>query len=185
MEKNKFIVNFLLKEVILKYLFCYILSVITLSVPLIFKINDPWNSWLISFSASIFSLPVIFVIYNLYVSALEKHTQEKISQKINNNVIKVFAQFTYFTEYFYYKLENEKNGDEESLNNILKYSEKELFKLISDNTHSGIILFSEFDSCIYIFSLLYHKYVSDIHPKKVKTITAIHIYLQVQVQTTV
>ena len=146
MEKNKFIVNFLLKEVILKYLFCYILSVITLSVPLIFKINDPWNSWLISFSASIFSLPVIFVIYNLYVSALEKHTQEKISQKINNNVIKVFAQFTYFTEYFYYKLENEKNGDEESLNNILKYSEKELFKLISDNTHSGIILFSEFDS---------------------------------------
>ena len=124
MEKNKFIVNFLLKEVILKYLFCYILSVITLSVPLIFKINDPWNSWLISFSASIFSLPVIFVIYNLYVSALEKHTQEKISQKINNNVIKVFAQFTYFT----------------------KYSEKELFKLISDNTHSGIILFSEFDS---------------------------------------
>ena len=63
MEKNKFIVNFLLKEVILKYLFCYILSVITLSVPLIFKINDPWNSWLISFSASIFSLPVIFVIY--------------------------------------------------------------------------------------------------------------------------
>lgn len=34
MEKNKFIVNFLLKEVILKYLFCYILSVITLSVPL-------------------------------------------------------------------------------------------------------------------------------------------------------
>ena len=85
-------------------------------------------------------------LYNLYVSALEKHTQEKISQKINNNVIKVFAQFTYFTEYFYYKLENEKNGDEESLNNILKYSEKELFKLISDNTHSGIILFSEFDS---------------------------------------
>lgn len=64
MEKNKFIVNFLLKEVILKYLFCYILSVITLSVPLIFKINDPWNSWLISFSASIFSLPVIFVIYS-------------------------------------------------------------------------------------------------------------------------
>lgn len=67
MEKNKFIVNFLLKEVILKYLFCYILSVITLSVPLIFKINDPWNSWLISFSASIFSLPVIFVIYLLKV----------------------------------------------------------------------------------------------------------------------
>ena len=87
-----------------------------------------------------------FIIYNLYVSALEKHTQDKISQKINNNVINVFAQFIYFTEYFYYKLEDEKDGDEASLNKILTYSEKELFKLISDNTFSGIILFSEFDS---------------------------------------
>lgn len=73
MEKNKFIVNFLLKEVILKYLFCYILSVITLSVPLIFKINDPWNSWLISFSASIFSLPVIFVIYSMKLNTGNPH----------------------------------------------------------------------------------------------------------------
>lgn len=39
MEKNKFIVNFLLKEVILKYLFCYILSVITLSVPLMLLVK--------------------------------------------------------------------------------------------------------------------------------------------------
>ena len=90
--------------------------------------------------------------YNLYVSALEKHTQDKISQKINNNVINVFAQFIYFTEYFYYKLEDEKNGAEASLNKILTYSEKELFKLISDNTFSGIILFSEFDSINSMFS---------------------------------
>ena len=145
-KRIKHTLNFILKEVILKYLFCYILSVIALVVPLFLNIDEPWNSWLISFSASIFSLPVIFIIYNLYVSALEKHTQDKISQKINNNVINVFAQFIYFTEYFYYKLEDEKNGDEDSLNKLLTYSEKELFKLISDNTFSGIILFSEFDS---------------------------------------
>lgn len=83
MEKNKFIVNFLLKEVILKYLFCYILSVITLSVPLIFKINDPWNSWLISFSASIFSLPVIFVIY---LMDTENHYQMMQSHHYNQNI---------------------------------------------------------------------------------------------------
>ena len=145
-KRIKHTLNFILKEVILKYLFCYILSVIALAVPLFLNIDEPWNSWLISFSASIFSLPVIFIIYNLYVSALEKHTQDKISQKINNNVINVFAQFIYFTEYFYYKLEDKKDGDEATLNKILMYSEKELFKLISDNTFSGIILFSEFDS---------------------------------------
>lgn len=144
-KRIKHTLNFILKEVILKYLFCYILSVIALAVPLFFNIAEPWNSWLISFSASIFSLPVIFVIYNLYVSALEKRTQEKISKKINNNVINVFSRFIYFTEYFYYKLEDEKTIDEDSLNKFLKYSKDEIFKLISDNVLSGIILFSEFD----------------------------------------
>lgn len=144
-KRIKHTLNFVLKEVILKYLFCYILSVIALAIPLFFNIDEPWNSWLINFSASIFSLPVIFVIFNLYVSALEKRTQEKISQKINSNVINVFARFIYFTEYFYYKLEDEKTMDEDSLNKFLKYSKDEIFKLISDNVLSGIILFSEFD----------------------------------------
>lgn len=104
--KNRiaYLICFILKEILLKYLFCYILSAITLAVPFCTKMNAMWSSWFISFSASIFSLPVIFVIYNLYVSGLEKHTQEKISQKINHSVINVFARFIYFTEHFYYKL---------------------------------------------------------------------------------
>ena len=61
-KRIKHTLNFILKEVILKYLFCYILSVIALAVPLFLNIDEPWNSWLISFSASIFSLPVIFII---------------------------------------------------------------------------------------------------------------------------
>ena len=69
-KRIKHTLNFILKEVILKYLFCYILSVIALAVPLFLNIDEPWNSWLISFSACIFSLPVIFIIYYLYVSAL-------------------------------------------------------------------------------------------------------------------
>ncbi len=134
------------KEVILKYFFCYIISGIAFAIPLTFNIIEPWKSWLISFSASIFSLPVIFVIYNLYVTALEKRTQEKIFQRINDNVTSVFARFVYFTEYFYYNIEDKKKVNEAELNKILKYSSDEIFKLISDNVLSGIILFSEFDS---------------------------------------
>ena len=47
-KRIKHTLNFILKEVILKYLFCYILSVIALAVPLFLNINEPWNSWLIS-----------------------------------------------------------------------------------------------------------------------------------------
>lgn len=146
--KNRiaYLICFILKEILLKYLFCYILSAITLAVPFCTKMNAMWSSWFISFSASIFSLPVIFVIYNLYVSGLEKHTQEKISQKINHSVINVFARFIYFTEHFYYKLEDEKGNTVDSINKFLNYSEKDIFKLISDNIFSGIILFSEFDT---------------------------------------
>ena len=82
----------------------------------------------------------------MYVSGLEKHTQEKISQKINHSVINVFARFIYFTEHFYYKLEDEKGNTVDSINKFLNYSEKDIFKLISDNIFSGIILFSEFDT---------------------------------------
>ena len=138
--------NFIWKQVILKYLFCYIISIVAVAIPLRFNIVEPWKSWLISFSASIFSLPVIFVIYELYVSALEKHTQEKISERINSSVISVFARFIYFTEYFYCKLEDKRTASEDELNKLLKYSENEIFRLISDNVFSGVILFSEFDS---------------------------------------
>lgn len=138
--------KFISKELFVKYLFCYILSIITILVSLWFDIKEPGNSWLISFSASIFSLPVIFVIYTLYTSALEKQTREKITQRINNHVISIFARYMYFTEYFYYTLESSKPIDEDSLNNCLKYSSDEIFNLISDNVFSGIFLFSEFDS---------------------------------------
>lgn len=58
----------------------------------------------------------------------------------------VFIRFIYFTEYFYYKIEDEKVADEEELNKYLKYSSDDIFKLISNNVFSGILLFSEFDS---------------------------------------
>lgn len=138
--------KYICKEIVLKYLFCYILSAGTLLTSLFCNIAEPWNGWLISFSASIFSLPVIFVIYNLYVSALERSTQEKIAQKINNKVICVFFQFIYFSQSFFYKCEDSKPIGTSELKNCLSYSQNEIFTLIADNVFLGAVLFSEFDA---------------------------------------
>lgn len=144
-RQNKNIWRYICKEIVLKYLFCYILSAGTLLAALFCNIVEPWNSWLISFSASIFSLPVIFVIYNLYVSALEKSTQEKIAQKINKKVISVFLQFIYFSQSFYYRCEDSKPIGTNELKKCLEYSQNEIFTLIADNVFLGAVLFSIFD----------------------------------------
>ena len=50
------LVNFILKEVILKYLFCYILSVIALAVPLFLNIEANKKEYIIDMRKKQFSL---------------------------------------------------------------------------------------------------------------------------------
>ena len=146
MYKIKNFFKFIFKEIILKYLLCYIISIILLLIAFLLSIPDTFNNWLISFSASIFSFPVIFVIYTLYSNALNKQTQAKISEQLQTEVNNIFARYLYFTGYFYYKIEDEIPNDAETLNRYLSYSHEKIFSSISDNIFSGIFLFSEFDT---------------------------------------
>lgn len=139
-------IRFVWREIILKYLFCYLVAVVMLGVVLQCKIYEPWNSWLISLSASMFSLPVVFVIYNLYSNVLDRKTQKKISDRLKRDVSGIFARYLYFTEFFYYRIEEEFPGDEKSLNLCMNYDEDRIFELVSSNVFSGVFLFSEFDS---------------------------------------
>lgn len=138
-------IKFILKEIVIKYFFCYILAVITMLSTSFFDMGENWKSWCISFSASIFALPVIFVIYTLYVSALERKTQKKIFQKISKSVINVFTRYLFFTQYFYNPIEEKISIDPDILEESLRYSKEKIFQLVSDNIFAGILIFSEFD----------------------------------------
>ena len=93
MEKNKFIVNFLLKEVILKYLFCYILSVITLSV---LKLLGRMIYLAVSWYTFVHFILHIHLIFHLCVPRLE-FLEPKWSQTFITNMIIIYiVRYTYF-----------------------------------------------------------------------------------------
>ena len=138
-------IKFIWKEILLRYLFCYVVSFFTLGLVLMFDISEPWGSWLISLSAAMFSFPVVFVVFNLYSEALDRKTKNAISQKVNIEVKNIFARYLYFLKYFYYAIEDVIPSGEDILSESLNYNEEKIFSLVSDNVFSGVFLFSEFD----------------------------------------
>ena len=64
---------------------------------------------------------------------------------MKRDVSGIFARYLYFTEFFYYRIEEDFPGDEKSLNLCMNHSEDKIFELVSSNVFSGIFLFSEFD----------------------------------------
>lgn len=137
---------FIWKEVLVRYLFCYLVAMVSFAAVALYEIKEPWDSWLISLSASMFSFPVVFIVYDLYSNALDRKTQKKISDKLSMGISNIFARYLYFTEFFYYDIEDDFPGDGESLNQCMNYSEEKIFDLVSANVFSGVFLFSEFDS---------------------------------------
>lgn len=147
MKKRIFmIIKFICNEIIIKYIFCYILFGISLIIACSVELPEIWENWLISFSASMFSMPVIFVFYTIYNNALNRKTTIKVSYKLDNEINNIFACFIFFTQYFYKRLGADLNLSEDEINCILNYKKEEIFHKVSDNIFSGIVLFSEFDT---------------------------------------
>ncbi len=151
---NKFL-GYILKEILVKYIFCYVLAIITFLIPYLFTVPTMWENWLISLSVSLISVPIVFIIYTLYNNALNKKSQIRVSYNLEKEINDIFSRYVYFTQYFYHKLEDNITCDEDEINKCLKYEKDEIFRLISDNTLSGVFLFSEFDRYDeYVFELI-------------------------------
>lgn len=57
----------------LPYIICRLFKIIAYVI----KLSEIRKNWLISFTASIFSLPVVFIFYTLYNSGLNRKTTVK------------------------------------------------------------------------------------------------------------
>lgn len=154
-KKTRKAMVFIYTKILKPYIFCYILFFATFTPTLYCSINEPWKGWLVSFSTSMLSLPVIFIIYTLYNDKLHSKTRETISQKVSLQINDVFAKYIYFTHYFYNKIEDEIELSEDILNNQIKSDEQLLFSKVSSNIFSGIFAFSDFDPYDeYIFDII-------------------------------
>lgn len=155
LKKIKSFLAYILKEIFVKYLLCYILAIVTFVTPCFFTLPQKGEDWLISLSVSLISVPLVFVIYTLYNNALNRKSQIKVSYNLEKEINDIFSRYVFFTQYFYHKLEDDITCEEDEINKCLMYNYDEIFRLISDNILSGVFLFSEFDAYDeYIFDLI-------------------------------
>lgn len=134
----------LLSKIIFKYLLCYFVSLILF---LTYKKvgNIEQQSILKSIMETLISLPIIFIVDDLYNSFFTLKAREKIDLNLNSRISTIFLRFIYFSTLFYRKFELQENYNVFNLNNELEKTPSDIFNLISDNVHPGFFIFSDFD----------------------------------------
>lgn len=148
---NSFL-KYLLYEIVIKYLLCYVLSGLTL----VFSLNLTSNilqTVMLNIASSLMSLPVVFIAYDLYKKVLTHKTTKIINKNVEKEIKNIFLRFLYFVELFYYDMDmtiiNPYDIDKGS-----KRSKNEIFKRLSEHEHPGFFIFSNFDE--------YDKYIDEL-----------------------
>ncbi|WP_434752278.1 hypothetical protein [Paenibacillus amylolyticus] len=100
---------------------------------------------LINVASSLVSLPLVFVFYDLYKSALSFKSTKLVNEVIEKNINNIFLKFTFFTTHFYNEFSSENKINAYDLDDELKKNEEDIFKNISSNIHHGYFIFSIFD----------------------------------------
>lgn len=103
------------------------------------------KSLMINISSSLVSLPIVFIVYDLYKKALLYKSSKLISQVVDKEINNIFLKFIYFTTHFFTEFHPQNDYDAYNLDNELKKSRKEIFKDVSSNSHHGYFIFSIFD----------------------------------------
>lgn len=142
----KKLLKYLFYNIIVKYGLCYLIS-ITLTI-----ILKHLNSASISYSiicniiAALISLPLIFVIYDIYNELLSSKTRHQIDNWINRDLCNIFISFIFFTEGFYSEISKDTSIDINEFDRIRKLSQDEIFEKVSSTHIPGFFLFADFDS---------------------------------------
>ena len=142
----KKIIKYLLNNIIIKYSLCYLLSAV-----LIFSLNcisnsSHWYSIVCSIIATLISLPLIFIIYDLYNELLSLKTRRQIDNWINKDLCNIFISFIYFTKGFYTEISKDTIIDPNEIDTTLKLSQEEIFDKVSSAHIPGFFLFAEFEA---------------------------------------
>ena len=142
----KKVIKYILNNIIIKYSLCYLLSMI-----LIFSLNyiettSHWYSIICSIIATLISLPLIFIIYDLYNELLSLKTRQQIDNWINKDLCNIFILFIFFTKGFYTEISKDTIIDPNEIETTLKLSQEEIFDKISSAHIPGFFLFAEFEA---------------------------------------
>ena len=151
-----------------KYIWCFIISIILFILCIFFDFNDAIWNWILGFSSGIFSVPIIFLITDLFSEKRNERNQNEILSVLEDEVNRVLSKFLYFSQYFMevYDEDVEIAGDLDTLNSLLKMSKGEIKDKVLKCEIPGFILFSFFnpfdkDIMNLLNTPLMSKYMSD------------------------
>jgi hypothetical protein len=146
MKRLLIIANYIIKEILIKFIFCYLLAVVGFLWAISIDGGDLLKGLLINISSSLISLPLVFVFYDLYRSALSYKSTKLVNEVIEREINNIFLKFIYFTTHFYNEFSSDNKVNAYELDDELKKSEEDIFKTISSNIHHGYFIFSIFDN---------------------------------------
>ncbi|CAH0122599.1 hypothetical protein PAE9249_05171 [Paenibacillus sp. CECT 9249] len=139
------IIKYIFTEIIIKYFFCYLIAGFGFIYTLSLEDDYLIKGYLINISSSLISLPLVFVFYDLYKSALTYKSTKLVNQVVEKEINNIFLKFTYFTTHFYNEFSHESSYDVFEIENELTRKEEDIFNKVSSNIHHGYFLFSIFD----------------------------------------
>ena len=142
----KKVTKYILNNIIIKYSLCYLLSAILIFFLNYMDNNSHWYSIICSIIATLISLPLIFIIYDLYNEVLSLKTRQQIDNWINKDLCKIFISFIYFTKGFYTEISKDTIIDPNEIDTTLNLSQDEIFDKVSSVHIPGFFLFAEFES---------------------------------------
>lgn len=135
--------KYIFKEVIIKFLLCYLISVLLLVIAS--KINDGLvKTIIINIASSLISIPIVFIVYDLYKKLLIIKSTKLINETVDEDISHIFLRFLYFTTLFYNEIDSNQQ-DLSELNDILRKDKERIFSDLSSNKHHGYFIFSIFD----------------------------------------
>lgn len=136
---------YIIREVVVKYFLCYLISGLVFFYTLSLDDGILIKSYLINISSSLISLPLVFVFYDLYKSALSYKSTKLVNQVVEKDINNIFLKFIYFTTHFYNELSHDSSYNMYEIDGELTKKEEEIFNKVSSNIHHGYFIFSIFD----------------------------------------
>ncbi|WP_010245366.1 hypothetical protein [Acetivibrio cellulolyticus] len=136
--------KYLFIEVIVKYLLCYVIAALSYVVAI--NVEDLHiQTVIINVASSLISLPLVFIVYDLYQKILMYKSTKLISQVVDKYIGDIFLKFIYFTTHFYNEFNPKLDEKMEDLDGQLDKNKDTIFNALSNNEHHGYFLFSIFD----------------------------------------
>ncbi len=139
------IIIYFFQEIIIKYLICYIIAVLGYIIA-VKSSSTHFQVIILNISSSLISLPIVFIVYDLYSLLLMHKSTKLIYEEVDKEISNIFLKFIYFSTHFYNEFNPKSDKPYADLNEVLNYNKDQIFGYISENKHHGYFIFSSFDN---------------------------------------